>query len=1526
VADDSNDNAIAIVGMAGRFPGAENIDQFWDNLKDGLEALSFPTEQELRNSGVSDDVLARPNYVKAAMKLDGIELFDREFFGYSAQQSTSIDPQQRLFLECAWNAIENAGYNVDTCSRSIGVFAGVGANAYLLTSLATIRSKHFADWFQTTIDSDKDFLATRISYKLNLNGPSVTVQTACSTSLVAVHLGCQSLLSFECDMALAGGVSIQIPHGRGYLYEEGGILSPDGHCRAFDARAGGTVPGSGAAIVALKRLADAINDGDSIYAVIKGSAINNDGALKVGYTAPGVYGQSQVIAAAMAFAKIEPKNIGLVEAHGTGTALGDAIELTALNEAFRAKTSDRQFCVLGSVKPNIGHLDTASGVAGLIKATLCLKNEAFVPSLNFENPNPILAKGDGPFYVNTVFRPWPRGSQPRYAAVSSFGIGGTNAHIILGEAPPRPPTEVEAKHQLIALSARSEGALAAAVKNLAKHVKTRRNGSIADLAYTLQIGRKKFNCRRTFIAREDVDLLTALEANDGDIFIDPNRDDHADRPVIFLFPGQGIPYVGAAARLYETESFFRKKLDECASLLEPRIGFDIREVTCSKSLGGLHDIHSPLIAQPALFAIEYCLASLWMNWGVMPAGMIGHSLGEYAAVCLAEACSLDEAIDMVVSRAKAIADLPPGAMIAVGGAESRLVEMLGPSLALAAINAPERCVVSGPMEEVEKLAITLSAQGIACNRLPVSHAFHSQMMEPASRASMEAASRINFRAPKIPIVSCLTGKWIAQADIARPAYWGEHVRSPVRFSAALAELHQDSEHILLEVGPGESMTRLIHQQGRRSSLFAVLTSLKDGVRNDQPALLKVLGQLWLRGAAVDWSRLHSGRHRNRVAIPTYPFERQHYWFEREADGQPKDIAAAPRRNAPEQWFYIPSWSLSLNPSPRDADDLRRSGCWLVLLGQNDLGNALVKRLQTAGCDVVEVGIGSEYGKINCHQFLIDPRAPEDYHKLILDLAGLGKKPARIIHILSLTEGRSTDSLLEFDLAQENGYFSLLYLAQAVSRVDIREPRTILVVTNQVYSTVGQEACRPEKATLAALCKVISQELSSVSCAVIDLPDRCQGPASRRYDQDYIEWIIAEAFHGVRNPVIAYRGSRRMIQTFESAALESDLPTLRQIRSSGFYVITGGLGRIGLTLARYMAERYQARLLLIGREQFPERAVWNEWMQREGLTSMKVRCLQLMEAMGARVKVATANISVEEELKRAIMAAEEEFGAIHGVFHLAGETKDQSLRCPLHSIGRVQFESQMRPKVHGFYALRGVLKTRAPDFVVLFSSNASILGGAGFAAYAAANAFLDHVVADDRGTKSSDWITMNWDGWLVPPVPLDQLSDAESSDPYAITSQEGLDALCRILAVATVPQVVVSAMPLEKRLETWVKQRRAPPRGAAAAQAVSDDYVAPRTRLERVIADIWEEVLGISNIGVESGFLELGGDSLTALRMITRLRELFNVDLPLRTIVQSEQTVAALAGQLVYQLAQLQGGDRVHQVIDSIEKDGVIQTR
>ena len=825
------EDAIAIIGLAGRFPGARNVEQFWQNLRAGHESILPLCEEDLAASGVDAGLLHRQNYIKVAARLDDVESFDAAFFGYAPREAELLDPQQRLFLELAWEALESAGYHSSSEAAKVGVYAGAGLNGYLIFNLLRQPSLlENTDQIQMIVASDKDYLATRVSYKLNLSGPSLNVQTACSSSLVAVHLACESLFDGECDMALAGGVSIIVPHASGYLYHEGGIVSPDGHCRAFDAQAQGTVFGSGGGVVVLKRLPDALADGDHVFAVIRGSAINNDGALKVGYTAPSVDGQAKVIAAAQAIAGVHPESIGYIEAHGTGTALGDPIEIAALTQVFRAHTRKRQFCAIGSVKTNIGHLDAAAGVAGLIKAVLALRHGEIPPSLHFEQPNPTMGMQHTPFYVAGKLTPWLAGAEPRRAGVSAFGVGGTNAHVILEEAPAPQPEQGTRSQHLLLLSAKTSVALEQASQNLAEHLAQHPDLSLDDVAYTLQVGRQHFNHRQALVCADRSEALAALRGEAQERRLRWTlKSDVSGPPVVFLFPGQGSQYTNMARDLYEQEPFFREQVDQCAELLRPHLGLDLRTILYTQEpktgaadqavLGSQFstlELDQTQYAQPALFVVEYALARLWMHWGVQPEAMLGHSIGEYVAACLAGVFSLEDALRLVATRGRLMQALPPGAMLSVPLSAEALQPYLGGGIDLAAANAPSLCVVSGPPAAIERIEQRLARDGITTRRLHTSHAFHSAMMEAILEPFQAELQTVAFQPPALVYLSNLTGTWMRGGDAINPAYWVEHLRNPVRFGAALQELFAQPGRVLFGgwagadaryVGPPDSRAR-----------------------------------------------------------------------------------------------------------------------------------------------------------------------------------------------------------------------------------------------------------------------------------------------------------------------------------------------------------------------------------------------------------------------------------------------------------------------------------------------------------------------------------------------------------------------------------------------------------------------------------------------------------------------------------------------------------------------------------------------
>ncbi|WP_261558473.1 type I polyketide synthase [Frankia tisae] len=918
--DLADDNAIAVTGAAGRFPRAADLDTFWRNLCAGVESTTEFTDDDLLRSGVPAEALTEPRLVRRRPVLDDVDLFDAQFFGYTPREAETIDPQQRIFLECAWEALESAGHDTRRIDGAVGVFGGGGPDLYYLSNILPnesflARIGHFG----AMLGNEKDFFALRVSYKLDLHGPSISVLTGCSSSLVSVHLAVQSLLSGESDFALAGGATIFLPQRAGYLHSSGGVNSPDGRCRAFDAAADGTVPGDAAAVVVLRRLADALADGDPILGVIRGSAVNNDGADKVGFTAPSVTGQADVIAEALAVAGVDPQTVGYVETHGTGTPLGDAIEIAALTQAF--DTDRRQFCRIGTLKPNIGHTDTASGVAGLIKILLAFRHETLPPSLNCAEPNPQIGFAATPFRVNTELSPWPADGPPRRAGVSSFAVGGTNAHVVV-EEPPRHPAAPPAGRPavLLLVSGRTPAALDDARARLAAHLDDTSPDAaeLADIAWTTQVGRAEFDHRLAVTAGDAATASLALRAGGAPRPGSATAAGSAaavggatawrgspgtDRAgVAFLFPGQGSQYPGMAGGLYETEAVFRATVDDCAHQLAPILGLDLR--------GVLHpDLHPDLgagaqallarteLTQPALFVVEYALARQLAAWGIRPTATFGHSLGEFVSATLAGVFDLDTALRLVAARGRLIAALPGGAMAAVALSEAEVTPWLdGTPVNLAAVNSAAQTVLSGPQPALGELTARLRAAGIASTPLRTSHAFHSAMMDPAVAPFVAEVRAAAPQAPHTPFVSGVTGTWITAEQATDPAYWGRQLREPVRFTAGIATLRATPDLVLAEVGPGAALARAADALPTEPALApasgdaaasggtareAVLVSLGPArdARSGGADLLGLLGRLWLRGVRPDWAAVHADAPRRRTRIPTYPFQHSRHWVE-----------------------------------------------------------------------------------------------------------------------------------------------------------------------------------------------------------------------------------------------------------------------------------------------------------------------------------------------------------------------------------------------------------------------------------------------------------------------------------------------------------------------------------------------------------------------------------------------------------------------------------------------------------------------
>ena len=1486
---------IAIIGMTGRFPGARNLEQFRRNLGQGVESISFFSRDELLRSGVAEEESKDPHYVPAAGVIEGEELFDAEFFGFYPREAEILDPQQRLFLEASWEALELAGYDPATYAGSIGVYAGAGMNHYLLENL--LRNRRIlasVQPYQLVLGSDKDFLPTRVSYKLNLRGPSVNIQTACSTSLVAVHFACQGLLNYQCDLALAGGVSITVPQRRGYLYQEGGIASPDGHCRAFDARAKGTVGGNGLGIVVLKRLAEAIEDGDHIHAVIKGSAINNDGSQKVGFTAPSVEGQAEAIAMALAVAGVSPETISYIEAHGTGTSLGDPIEISALTQVFRQGTKAKGFCAIGSVKSNIGHLNAAAGVTGLIKTAIALEEKEIPPSINYERANPAIDFAESPFYVNDRLRDWDAGDRPRRAGVSSFGIGGTNAHVVLEEAPARESTVSARSAHLLVLSAKSPAALNAATSNLAEHLKRNPTLNPADVAYTCQVGRQAMAHRRALVYRDLEDAVAVLESRDPARLAAAVPMEEAPQTV-FLFSGQGSQYVEMGRELYRSAPVFREQVDRCAELLSPRLGVDLRAVLYPAKEGieeSARQLTQTRLTQPALFVIEYALARLWESWGIHPTAMIGHSLGEYVAACLAGVFTLEEGLRLVALRGHLMQGMPVGAMLSVPLAENEIRPMLDRSLALAAVNSARSCVISGPVEAIEQFERLLAGRGIEGRRLHTSHAFHSAMMDPIVETFRREVARTPLQAPTMPFISNVTGAWITDEEATDPGYWASHLRQGVRFADGVGVLLENPHALLLEVGPGHVLSSLakLHPACNRERVVVSSMRHPQDPQTDWSCLLQSVGKLWLAGARIDWPAFHAPEKRLRLPLPTYPFERRRYWVE----PQDKSLLAGGadlhlvKRTKIDEWFYQPSWKRNdLSPLP----DAPRS--WLVLADDFAIGHGIVDCLGRRGIEPILVRPGKEFRRQGDALFTIDPHRPEDYQALLSDLAESGRLPDSIVHVWNSWDRMPGPASTMPGPALK----SLFWLAKALARSGQSRPIRLEVLTCGIFEVIGDEYPDPGEAPILGLCKVIPQELPFCEVRHLDL-------AWSEAEGGTADWSIERAVDEMLSlPVdltVAFRGRHRWTQTFEPFSMPAGDDRPPGLPERGVCLITGGLGRIALVFAEYLARTVKARLALIERQSFPARENWTEWLEthdEDDAASRKIRRLLGMEEMGAEILILTADVGDREEVDAAIERVERRFGPIDGVIHAAGLVGDEIIK-PLENAALDDFVQQFRPKVNGAVALGEALQGRRLRFCLLQSSLSTVLGGWGYGAYAAANHFLDHYAQRQR-RAGLPWISVNWDGWK-----FEELAVAAPGTALALamTPEEGIEAFQRILSMSGLAQVAVSTADLSARMrkptirEGEGKTEKPEPedRGSHYPRPnLTESLVEPRDEYERRIVEIWQEVLGIDRIGVNDNFFELGGHSLLATQVVSRLRDLYRMEFPLRRLFEMP-TVARLA--------------------------------
>jgi acyl transferase domain-containing protein/acyl carrier protein len=1467
---------IAIIGMAGRFPDAANVREFWGNLVAGKESIKFLSPAEI--SQLTDTALTtNPSYVPAkGGHIENLDWFDAAFFNYTPKEAEIMDPQFRLFHECVWSALEDAGYAKENYPGLIGLYAGASGNFQWQKKLKD--SKKYANRKGLTSIQfvERDFLPTLVSYNLNLKGPSYNVQTACSTSLVAIHLACQAILNGECELALAGGVSVSYGLDKGYLYQEGSIFSPDGHCRAFDAKAKGCIHGSGAGVVVLKLLEDAIAHNDHIYAVIRGSAINNDGKRKVGFTAPSILGQADVIRSAHQVAEVDPSAISYVEAHGTGTEIGDPIEMEALKMVFG--NSGRHHCGIGSVKTNVGHLDAAAGVTGVIKTALALRHRAIPPSLHFESPNPKIDFKNSAFYVVDKLKEWESDSA-RLAGVSSFGIGGTNAHVVLEEAPQPEPALTERSMHLLNFSARTKKSLDNWTASFAQFLEST-DASIADIAHTLQNGRKTFDARG-FIACANIDEAIG-KLKSGEVFF--NEQDASAKPVVFMFPGQGAQYVNMGLGLFNTEPLFRDELKSCFGIYKSLTGQDLEALLYPANGEDTSEaITQTSVTQPLLFIFEYALARFLMELGIQPQLMIGHSIGEYVAACLAGVIELKDAIRLVVKRGQLIQQLPKGSMLSVQVDEAAIQPYLNQQVSLAVINSSAACVVAGSTGAIEALQQQLKQAGISSTMLKTSHAFHSAMMEPALEAFEKTFDGIQLNAPSIPFISNVTGDFITNEEAVSPAYWVKQLRSTVKFAAGLERLMQQEAAVFVEVGPGNSLSNFVTRHTARKDTHKLVSTVRNArvAGKDEQHFHEAIGRLWLLGASIDFPVLYANEARRKVSLPTYCYDRIQL-------DTPADVPAAQPATSPEQkrpvaeWFYSPVWELSPPAESIVNTEFFNNGQWLVFTNAQGLPAALTRYLPVDNVKTIQ--FGQSLSEQDCAALLQSLQLDEN-------------APLNIIHTWCLTENANEPLTLDrCEQRLEQHFYSLLNFIRALG---FRKQATRLaVLTNNSFEVTGGELLYPENTAHAALVKILPLEYKNLDCQLIDLSTE---HLTGNNELETAQQIFSILSTNPPNKITALRGASQWVPAVKQVDPGRFARNENLLADGNVYLVLG-LGGMGVYMAKHIADSFNATVIIVHRSPFPSPDEWPAILENgNGQVAAKVRLLHeaSLHAKG-RIQLVQGDIASLESMSAVVAQIENEHGRISGIIHTAGVIDKGGVA---HRRSNKSIAESIASKVKGAVIIDTLFKGKELDFFMLFSSlgNEFYEEKYGELGYNIANEFLDAYVQCRSNIKRK--IGINWCDWQevgMAMKAIDALFNGDGSrqkeleqfNAAAILPREGVEAFAK-LCNSTLTRVLLYPFDLQARLKQRDKTllnyaEYLEKKFSLLADAAADNNFVPLVKfnsLDENIINIWKEYLGHKEISVHDNIFELGASSLDVVTVKNIFKTSLGIDVPVTALFE-----------------------------------------
>lgn len=1545
--DDKQVKGIAIIGISCNFPGAENKEKFWKNLCNGVVSMEKFTKQQLRKSGVSHDLLNDPNYVPCGYVINDIDAFDAAFFEYPPDEAKLIDPQQRLFLQCCWKGFEDAGYVPDSIRESVGVFASTRMSSYMFGIQEKLKTIGTHDHILALMGNDKDYLSSRVSYKLNLKGPSITIQTACSSSLVAVHMACESLLNYECDMAVAGGVAVSVPLHAGYLYQEGMICSPDGLCRAFDEDAQGTAFGNGLGVVVLKRAEDAYKNGDRIYAVVKGSAVNNDGALKVGYTAPGIQGQIKVIQEAQQIASVNPETIGYAEAHGTGTPIGDSIEIEALSKTFKEHGRKQQYCAIGSVKTNIGHLEAAAGIASLIKTALSLKYKTIVPSMNFKKSNTRIDFENTPFFVNTTLRKWDSNRFPRRACVSSFGIGGTNAHAILEEALEK-ETEIENSimdrpRYLFTLSAKTPTSLKGIVKKYIDILTETDDRQLGNLCHFTGTGRKDFNCRVAVNAGSVEQLQSALQAfhrgEKNQHLVSETMEKIPEPGIAFLFTGQGVEYHGMGRLLYETQPIFKETLETCADILSRYMDQPLLELMFGNK-GPL--IHDTRYSQPATFALEYALSKMFMGWGIQPSILMGHSVGEYVAACIAGVFSIEDALKLIAGRARLMDDVcatVKGVMYSVFADReyiTQFIEKSGYNISVAAFNGPKHTVVSGEEGEVGNIVQKLEECGVGSVRLKVSGGFHSHLMTPMLEDFEKIAESIAYASPEIKVISNISGK--PQTHFTSK-YWIDHIRKPVDFQKGMTFLEKEKIDFFYEMGPHPVLCGM-----GRKCVASEKKSFTYSLKKDEDnwyGIIKNLACFYIRGGRIDWSRFDKGSKRRKMRLPTYCFDKQHLWLQnsfRDHGGQEKGSQVIGQAsdvhfrgetlkntgNGDKQnLIYNIKWlekNACIDTSTNKVKLTDKKDCWIIFFNPGDgLGKCLVKRIHEQNRDCVCVYPGASYKKTDRYEFTINPFLAADYQRLFhdIDLSHITYSK-RVVQLWGMGGGISGLSGLKEEISSrlERICSSTLLMLQALIASRCLSETGLWIITRGAHKIFEKDnGSDPLQRSLWGLGSVILREYPELLRSLIDLGLNSNADAEA-------EHIIGEMLSPVNETHLALRQKTTYVSRLVSAVASASFPDAPAIEFEGTYLITGGLGGLGIETAKWLALHGVKSIVLVGRNRAGKKAA---------------NAIESLRQSGVSVLEAQADVSEIDQIQELFNRINVSFPPIKGIFHLAGILDDELLGTQQWT----RFKDAIAAKVFGAWHLHCLTLEMELDHFVMFSSLTSLIGNHGHGSYATANAFLDGLAAY-RVDMELPALSINWGAWrdvgMAAVSNEKEIKIREDAGMKFLTVPQGFEMLYQLLQ-NHVTQAGVMSIEWNRFVRNMFEEskthlfdelinNKAMPEQFKndGATSVSDNLKQSpddqkSTIINQEIQNHVAEVLWMDKsrpFNSQKSLMELGFDSMMIIQLRAFIKARMGADIPLRKFIENPD-VSSLVEIILSQLKKKPGDSKKNPPESSLPK-------